>query len=97
MATIDIRHPHRTTPADAAARTRRMLDGFRSERPELVNSVTWSADGTQGDAKGKGFTGSFSVVGDQIHVAIDLSFALKLLKGRIEDAMKRRLSEEFDG
>ena len=95
MATIDIRRPHGTTPADAATKMRGMLEEFVSKSNDLVKEVSWSSDGQRADVKGKGFKGSFSVDSSQVSIAIDLSLVVRAFKGRIEEELTKRLSDTF--
>ena len=95
MATIEMKHPHHTTRDDAAIRARRLIEGFKQERPLLVNSLDWSADGFRGVAKGKGFKGIFEITDTAIDVSIDLAFLVRPLKGKVISSLTERLNGEF--
>lgn len=94
MATIEIRHPHRTTLADAKARTHRMVAAFAEEKRELIRSVEWHSD-VSATAIGRGFVGRFVVSDTHVSVAIDLSFLVRPLKGKVETRLMQRIVAEF--
>ena len=95
MATISLEYPHGTERSDAATKTRSLLEAFKAERPELVKTISWSPDGMQGQAKGRGFSGSFDVTPSHVNIAIDLSLLLRPLKGRVESNLVERLKANF--
>ena len=94
MATIEIRHPHKTNSGDAQARTRRLLAAFAEEKSELVKSIEWLEAG-RAVAHGRGFEGQFSVTETDIVVDIDLSFLTRPFKGKVESRLMQRLVAEF--
>lgn len=94
MATIEIRHPHKTTLDDAKMRTRRMVAAFAEEKRELIRSVEWQSD-VSATAIGRGFVGHFNVNDTHVNVAIDLSFLVRPLKGKVETRLMQRLVAEF--
>ena len=95
MATIDIRHTHKTDLDDAKARTKGLLDDFAAKRSDIVKSVSWTPDGRTATAKGKGFSGTFQVTDRELVVAIDLKLLARPFKGQVEDALKRHIEETF--
>lgn len=97
MATIDIRHPHGTDPADAARRTRALVEEFAAKRAELVKNIKWAPGDRRAEMTGKGFSGSFDVTDREVIVAIDLALLARPLKGRIESTLGEKLREEFPG
>lgn len=94
MATIDIRHPHKTTLADARDRTRKLLAAFAEEKRELIKSIEW-LDETSAVAHGRGFEGRFKVTEREVQVAIDLSFLTRPFKGKVESRLMQRIVAEF--
>ncbi len=95
MATIAFEHLHRTEPQDAAQRARSLIETLRAENPRLIKTVTWSNDGMTGHAKGKGFKGDFRVTDTHVIVAINLSWIVSPLKGRVSDSLRKRMIDEF--
>jgi len=71
------------------------MDTFQAEKPHLVKTVTWSADGLQGEAKGKGFNGSFQVTATHIVVEINLSWIALPFKAKAESRLREQFVEEF--
>lgn len=94
MATIEIRHPHKTNTTDACVRTRRMLDAFAEEKRDLVKSIEW-VDDARAVARGRGFEGKFSVTETEVVVDIDLSVLTRPFKGKVESRLLQRLVAEF--
>lgn len=94
MATIEIRHPHKTDQSDACVRTRRMLAAFFEEKRELVKSIEW-VDDSRAVAHGRGFEGKFRVTPTEVVVDIDLSFLTRPFKGKVETRLMQRLVAEF--
>lgn len=94
MATIEIRHLHKTDTSDACVRTRRLLTAFAQEKRELVKSVEW-LDELQAVALGRGFKGKFSVTATEVVVDIDLSLLTRPFKGKVETRLLQRLVAEF--
>ena len=95
MATISLEYPHGVERAEAATKTRSLLEAFKAERPELIKTISWSPDGLKGEAKGRGFSGSFKVTDSHVNIAIDLSLLLRPLKGRVESSLVERLKANF--
>ncbi|MGM0575083.1 MAG: polyhydroxyalkanoic acid system family protein [Myxococcota bacterium] len=93
MADIEIQHAHGTDAADAATRTKKLLDDFHAKRPELFKDVSWS--GQKADVKGKGFKGQFLVDDRLVKVEISLGLVAKALKGRIKGSIEEKLNKEF--
>jgi len=94
MATIEIRHLHKTNADDACARTRRMLAAFAEEKRELVKSIEWLAL-DRAVAHGRGFEGKFYVTATEVVVDIDLSLITRPFKGKVETRLLQRLVAEF--
>ena len=95
MATIDMKHPHRTSFEDAKARAKVLLDSFAAKRPELIKTMTWNGDGSRADATGRGFSGHFRVTPEAVEVAIDLALLARPFRSRVEASLTRQLTEEF--
>jgi hypothetical protein len=96
MATINIRHPHKTTVDDARARTRHLLALFAEEKKELIKSIEWVTD-SSAIAHGRGFEGRFSITERDLVVAIDLSLLTRPFKGKVESRLMQRITAEFGG
>lgn len=94
MATIDIRHPHKTTLADAQARTKKLLAAFAEEKRELIKSIEW-LDDKSAVAHGRGFEGRFKITEQDLVVAIDLSLITRPFKGKVETRLMQRIVAEF--
>jgi len=94
MATIEIRHPHRTDAVDAQVRTQRLLAAFAEEKRELVKSIEW-VDKARAIAHGRGFEGNFRITDTEVVVDIDLSFLTRPFKGKVESRLMQRLVAEF--
>ncbi len=95
MATIDIRHPHRTTTQDASEKTKDLLARFAEKRSEIVERVSWAPDGLSADVIGRGFKGGCRITEREIIIEIDLKLIARPFKGKIEDGLRRRLSQTF--
>lgn len=94
MATIEIRHLHKTNLADAKVRTRKLLAAFAEEKRELVKSIEWQGD-DRAIAHGRGFEGRFRVTDTDIVIDIDLSFLTRPFKHKVETRLMQRLVAEF--
>jgi hypothetical protein len=94
MATIDIRHPHKTTLDDARVRTRKLLDAFAEEKKEFIKSLEW-LDDTSAVAHGRGFEGRFKLNERELMVAIDLAFLMRPFKSKVETRLIQRIVAEF--
>ena len=95
MAEISYEIEHRTDAADAAVRTSALLDELVEKKPHLFNEVTWAKDGFRADMTGKGFKASFSVSPNTLTVNITLGLLARPFKGRVETALRTRLTDEF--
>ncbi|MBL8788795.1 MAG: polyhydroxyalkanoic acid system family protein [Deltaproteobacteria bacterium] len=94
MATIEIRHRHKTTAADARTRTRGLLALFAEEKKELVKSIDW-VDDSNAVAHGRGFEGRFRVTDTEIVIDIDLNLLVRAFKAKVETRLRQRLVAEF--
>lgn len=94
MATIDIRHPHKTTLDDARVRTRRLLEAFAEEKKEFIKSLEW-LDDTSAVAHGRGFEGRFKLNERDLLVEIDLTFLMRPFKSKVETRLIQRIVAEF--
>ncbi|NDK37515.1 polyhydroxyalkanoic acid synthase [Pseudoxanthomonas gei] len=91
MPSIDIRHPHTKTPAQA----RKAVDGVAkklSERFEFHHE--WEGDTLH--FKRSGVDGKIKLSPKSLHVTAQLGFMLSFLKDSIESEIKRVLGEKFD-
>ncbi len=96
MATIDIRHAHKTSLDDARAHTRKLLALFAEEKKELIKSIEW-VDDSSAVAHGRGFEGRFRITDKDLVVAIDLSLLTRPFKGKVETRLMQRITAEFGG
>ncbi len=97
MATITFRQTHGTDRADAAGRTRALLERFATKRSDIVKDIRWAPDGQSARITGKGFKGSFEVSDSDVAVNLELGLLARPFKGRVEDSLRRRLAQEFSG
>lgn len=93
MPKIAIERAHSIPVEKVTDAVRGLLDGFREEHPGLVKSVDWNADGSVGEAKGKGFSAKFFVSATNVQVKVDLSLFAAPLKGRVERDLSSRLDD----
>ena len=96
MARIDIRHSHGMSKDDAIERTRDMLSRFAERKPELVTSVTWSADGTSAQLSGPAFKGEFRVTDSDVVVDVKLALLARPFKGKVQESLERNLIRAFE-
>lgn len=97
MATIDIKRAHTLGLEPAKAKAEELAKGL-----EQKLGITWK---WQGDAitfeapsgVAKGATGKVSVDASSIHVAIDLPFLLKAMKGMVEQKVNDKLDALIRG
>lgn len=91
MATIDIRRPHKLSK-DAA---REKAEGLARTMEEKIGvKWRWDRDVITFDVPSgaaKGTSGKVSVSDNEVHVAIDLPFLLRPMKGMVETKVKERL------
>lgn len=90
MPTIDIHRPHGTTRA-AALETTQKIATRMSEK--LGTKGQWQ-DGLY-TFTGPGAKGSINVDDTQVRVVVELGMMLALMKGTIEDEIRRKLEEHF--
>lgn len=85
MADIDISHNHSLGKEAAKAKSNEVIEKIRSEF------------GVQGSWDGDVFritkptTGSFTVTDNNVRVQVELGFAMRMIKGKIEDRIKSEL------
>ena len=88
MATIDITRPHTLGKEEAKKRADQVLERLKK-------------DGIQGTWNGDVFnitkpaTGTFTVSDTDVHVAVDLPFMLRPLKGTIEERINGELARSL--
>jgi len=91
MATIDITRAHSLPLEDAKKKAEDIAKSMESRF-----SITWKWDGDtiRFDAPSgaaKGTKGELRVSAKDVHIAIDLPFMLRVMKGTIEDKVKEKL------
>jgi putative polyhydroxyalkanoate system protein len=92
MATIDISKGHTLSLDDAKKRAEDLARGMESK---LGLSWKWEGDTIHFNAPSgaaKGTTGTVAVTSNEVKVAVDLPFMLRVMKGTIEDKIKEKLS-----
>lgn len=95
MSDISLSRKHGLELADAQAKVGSILTAIEDEFGNLLSDITWNADKTVADLKGKGFTGKFKVNADEVGIDVDLKFFAKPLKGRVESTIKEKMDHYF--
>ena len=91
MPSIDIRHPHSKTPAQA----REAIEDVARKLSERFDMrYAWEGDTLNFDRSG--VNGKIELAPKALHVTAQLGFLLSALKGPIEAEIRRVLSENFD-
>ena len=90
MPSIDIHHPHTKTRKQARAAVTRVADKIQ-ERFEV--GCAWNEDTLEFTRAG--VNGEIRVLGEEIHVLVNLGFLLSALRGPIESEIRRYLEREF--
>ena len=91
MPSIDIRHPHTKTPAQA----RKAIEGVAKKLAERFDlKHEWEGDTL--NFKRSGVDGKIKLSPKSLHVTAQLGFMLSMLKDPIESEIRRVLSEKFD-
>nr|WP_298155752.1 polyhydroxyalkanoic acid system family protein [uncultured Pseudoxanthomonas sp.] len=91
MASIDIRHPHSKTPAQA----RKAIEGVAKKLSERFD-MDYDWDGDTLNFSRSGVEGRIALLTDTLRVTATLGFLLSAMKGPIEAEIRRVLSEKFD-
>ncbi len=92
MATIDIKRAHSLPLDDAKKKAEELAKGMESRF-----GINWKWDGNtiRFDAPSgaaKGTKGEVAVSDKDVHVAIDLPFMLRVMKGTIEEKVNEKLN-----
>ncbi len=87
MPKFTIERSHSLDVADAKVRLQTLADKLASK---YGLTSTWKTD-TEAEVKGTGATGKITCAPGKVSVMIDLSFALGMLKGKIEEKVKKEL------
>lgn len=91
MSSIDIRRPHSVGKDTAKQKAEELA---RDMEKELGIKWKWEGDAIKFDASSgaaKGTSGTVSVDASVVHVAIDLPFLLRAVKGTIESKVNQKL------
>ena len=91
MASIDIKHPHSKTPAQA----RKAVEGVAKKLAERFD-MDYGWDGDTLNFSRSGVEGKIALLADKLRVTANLGFLLSAMKGPIEQEIRRVLSEKFD-
>jgi len=90
MASIDIRRPHKLSPAEAHA----LIDRVAARMREKFEVKTqWQNDTLAFERPG--INGKIAIGQDEIHVIAQLGLLFSPLKGMIEQEIRRKLDEHF--
>lgn len=89
---VEVVQPFTCARDEAKQRVIALLDDFRAKNGALVKDIRWNAAGDQAIADGSGFEGEFSLEDGRVVAGIKLGFALKLMKGKVESELKKRLA-----
>lgn len=95
MADIDLSHPHGMTLDEAKTKVEQIVNDVHTEFPSLVDSVSWNADKTEAQVKGKAFSGSFGVDATNVTIAINLKLMARPFKGKVEGKIQDRIGRYF--
>lgn len=91
MASIDIKHPHSKTPAQA----RKAIEGVAKKLAERFD-MDYGWEGDTLNFSRSGVDGKIALLDDTLRVTANLGFLLSAMKGPIEAEIRRVLSEKFD-
>ncbi len=91
MASIDIKHPHSKSPAQA----RKAIEGVAKKLAERFD-MDYGWDGDTLNFSRSGVDGKIALLDDALRVTANLGFLLSAMKGPIEAEIRRVLSEKFD-
>ncbi|MFO0666407.1 MAG: polyhydroxyalkanoic acid system family protein [Polyangiaceae bacterium] len=93
MATIDIAKSHTLSLEDAKKKAEDLAKGMETK---LGISWKWTGDTIAFEASSgaaKGTKGTVAVTANEVKVAIDLPFMLKMMKGTIEEKVREKLAD----
>lgn len=90
MSSIDIRHPHTKTPAQA----RKAVEDVAKKLAERFD-MAYEWEGDTLNFNRSGVDGHITVLPKQLHVTAHLGFLLSAMKGPIESEIRRVLGEKF--
>lgn len=93
MAGITVSTQHTFDLPEATKRAHELADRFRDKLP--IKEVNWSADGTKGEAIGRGFSAKFSVTETSVSVDVEFGIFLKPLAGQLKEQIQRSLDRKF--
>ncbi len=87
---ISIRHPHNSSPEDAATK----LDALGREAAAKYG-LTIKGDSRRAQIKGRGVSGNMVLDGDHISVDLKLGLPASLVAGRVESGIRDALLKHF--
>ena len=93
MPRIQVFQSHDVTPDEA----RRRLEALNADLRERYGLVPVWKSPTEVEMTRSGASGTLRIEPREIRVDIELPFALSMLRGRIEDQVRRELSSLFAG
>jgi len=94
--TISVTKQHNLSVEDAKERGHALVNRFHEKYGSMISEVVWNDDGTQGAAKGKVFTATFSLTDGAINVEVELrGMGARLIKGQLEAGIKKSLERRF--
>ena len=92
---VEAAHPFTCSQGEAVDKVVILLNEFQRENASLVKSITWNAGKTEAKATGRGFDAVFTVSGDKVEAGIKLGLALKMLKGKVQTGLQKKLDKAF--
>ena len=92
---VEVSQPHAVGVAEARTRVKAMLVDFQRENASIVKGIRWNADETVATADGSVFDAEFHVGGDRVDAFVKLSFVAKMMKGKVENGLKKALTKAF--
>jgi hypothetical protein len=94
--TISVTKRHNLTQEEAKERGHKLVERFHERYGSMISEVVWNAEKTQGAAKGKIFTATFSLTDGAINVEVELrGMGARLIKGQLEAGIKKSLERRF--
>ena len=96
MPKFRIHETHALGQVEAARRIRATIDDFQRDHSNLVDTVSWAADGCSGLAKGRGYTVTFTISESNVEAKVDLGFLLSAFKGKISSKIEEKVTNALN-
>jgi putative polyhydroxyalkanoate system protein len=94
MADISVRRNHGMEFDQAKGKVQEIVSDLQNDI-DYIDKVSWNADGTAADIKGKGFSGDVRVTESDVVMEIKLKLFAKPFKGKIEEKIEKRMDSYF--